>query len=189
MGRKRRTGLGRARSGLAAAVILLAAPAPILAESSANTPFRVTVNHAKVITLSAPAAVALIADPDIADIVNERNNLIFVLGRKPGATNLLVYDHNGKRLFGREIVVAPEDASMVTITRETDVTDYYCTPLCRFYEHEQGGAPLANAGAPASTGAAQAGVGAAAQPSAAPGQAPAGSAPYMPSVILRPGNS
>lgn len=192
MGRKRRTGLGRARwLAVIAAALLLGAAAPVLAQSSSNAPFRITVNHAEVITLPSPAAVALIADPDIADIVTERNNLIFVLGRKPGATNLLVYDQDGKRLFGREIVVAPEDRSMVTITRETDVTDYYCAPHCRFYEHEQGGAPPAppaNAGAPAAASAAQAGAGAQ-QPGPAdqaPGSSPA---PYKPSVTLRPGNS
>ncbi len=95
MGRKRRTGLGRVRRPAAiAAALLLGASAPVLAQSSANAPFRVTVNHAEVITLPSSPAVALTAAPDIADIVTERNNLIFVLGRKPGATNLLVYDQD-----------------------------------------------------------------------------------------------
>ncbi len=75
---------------------------------------------------------------------------------------------------------------MVTITRETDVTNYYCAPNCQFYEHEQGGAPPAP---PANAGAAAPLAGAAAQSSGAPGQVPAGSAPYMPSGSLRPGNS
>ena len=189
MGRKRRTRQGRAPRACAviAAAILFAAPAPLFAQSRDTAPFRVMVNHAEVITLSAPAGVALIADPDIADIVNERNNLIFVLGRKPGATNLLVYDASGRRLVGREIVVVPEDGAMVTITRATDVTDYFCAPRCRFFEHEQGGAapaPPANAGASA---AAQAGAGE--PPPGAPVQAPASATPYMPSVTLRPGNS
>ncbi len=125
--------------GLAAAVLLLAAPA--LAQQ--NSTLHVTINHAQVIKLQAAATVAVIANPDIADIVNEKNNLIFVLGRKPGATNLLVYDNAGKQLLSREIVVGPEESNMVTITRDTDPTTYFCEPRCRFYEHEQGGAPPA----------------------------------------------
>ena len=116
--------------GVAAAMLvaaILAAPA-----GAQQEPLRVTVNHAATITLDATAAVVLIADPEVADVVNERNNLMFVLGRKPGATNLLVYDNAGKRLFEREVVVVPQDARTVTITRETDQTDYTCDPRCAF---------------------------------------------------------
>jgi hypothetical protein len=174
---------------LAAALMLGGAPAPAAAQSNETPPLRVTVNHAEVITLQSAASIALIANPDIADIVNERNNLIFVLGRKPGATNLLVYDESGKRIFGREILVVPEDGRLVTITRETDVTDYYCQPHCRFYEHEQGGAPPAppsNAGTPAPAGAAAAGAGGQSPNLPTPPQA--SPPPYTPSVSLRPGN-
>ena len=159
----RKRWLGR---GLAAAVLLLAAPAV----AQDNTTLHVTINHAQAIKLQAPATVALIANPDIADIVNEKNNLIFVLGRKPGATNLLVYDKDGKQLLSREIVVAPEDTRMVTITRDTDPTTHLCEPRCRFYEHEQGGTvPAAvSAGSGAGVGGATpAGAGATAAQAAA----------------------
>jgi hypothetical protein len=189
MGRTRTTMQRRARSGLAAlgAALLLAAPAPLLAQTSDGGPFRVTVNHAEVITLSSPAKVAIIANPDIADVVSEQHDLIFVLGRKPGATNLLVFDEGGKRLFSREVLVVPENAGMVTITRETDVTDYFCEPRCRFYEHEQGGTPpappsIAGPGAPGGVVRGGAGL------PGAPGDIPGSPAPYIPSVTLRPGN-
>jgi hypothetical protein len=186
----------RALSGCAAlaAAFLLACPAPVRAQTSDSAPFRVTVNHAEVITLPAPAAVALIANPDIADVVSEQHNLIFVLGRKPGATNLIVYDDGGKRLFSREVLVVPESSGMVTITRETDTTDYYCEPRCRFYEHEQGGTPPAppvNAGPAVAGGTARGapgqGGGGATVP-AAPSDTPGSPPPYIPSVTLRPGN-
>ena len=152
-----------------AAALLFAAPAALHAQSRESQPLKVTANHAAAIKLPSPGAVALVANPDIADIVNERNALIFVLGRKPGTTNLLVYDKDGKPLFDREIVVVPEDERMVTITRDSDVTDYFCEPRCRFYEHEQGGAPPAapqNAGGAAPSAA---GGGSAAGPNAAGG--------------------
>ena len=121
--------------GVWAVVAAMLAGAILMAPARAQQgPLRVTVNHAAAITLDAAAAVALIADPEVADVVSERNNLMFVLGRKPGATNLLVYDNAGKRLFEREVVVVPQDARTVTITRETDQTDYICDPRCAFRE-------------------------------------------------------
>jgi hypothetical protein len=148
---------GLAAAALAAA--LLAAPA-----AAQQGPLRVTVDHAAAITLDAAATVALIADPEVADVVNERNNLMFVLGRKPGATNLLVYDNAGKRLLEREVVVVPQDTRTVTITRETDQTDYICDPRCAFREH-LAGAPRAEIGAAA---AAPAGAAASAPPTFPP---------------------
>lgn len=130
-----RDAIGRVRFLAQAALAAAALAAPAWAQQG---PLRVTVNHATAITLDAAAAVVLIADPEVADVVNERNNLMFVLGRKPGATNLLVYDGTGKRLVEREVVVVPQDSRTVTITRETDQTDYTCDPRCAFREHLAG---------------------------------------------------
>jgi Flp pilus assembly secretin CpaC len=113
--------------------------APSLAQERASGPMRITVNHAAAVTLSDKAAVVMIADPEIADVVNERNNLMFVIGHKAGATNLLVYDNAGKRLFEREVVVTPPDASTVTITSATEETDYDCNPRCALGAHLAGG--------------------------------------------------
>jgi hypothetical protein len=124
--------------GAAFLAALLALPAVSAAQSDQSLPIRVTVNHAAVISLHQNPGVALIANPDIADIVNDKTNLIFVLGRKPGATNLLIYDTSGQPLLNREIEVVPDTGNTVAITRETDVTRYYCEPHCVLYEHEGG---------------------------------------------------
>jgi hypothetical protein len=132
---------------------LLALAALLMGAAGADAqeaPLRVAVNHATAITLDAAAATVLIADPEVADVVHDRGRLMFVLGRKPGATNLLVYDSAGKRLLEREVVVVPQDARTVTITRETDQTDYTCDPRCAFREH-LAGAPRPEIGAAATT--------------------------------------
>lgn len=113
----------------------LALPIPAAAQQSRPVVLRVTVDHATVLTLAAAPAVVLIADPQVADIVDERNNLMFVLGRKPGATNLLAFDGSGRRLLDREIVVVPENANTVTVTRANDQTEYICAPRCAFRAH------------------------------------------------------
>jgi len=168
--------------GVWAVVAAMLAGAILMAPARAQQgPLRVTVNHAAAITLDAAAAVALIADPEVADVVSERNNLMFVLGRKPGATNLLVYDNAGKRLFEREVVVVPQDARTVTITRETDQTDYICDPRCAFREH-LGGAPRTEIGAAAAP--TPAGEAAGATPTFP--TPPAGQAPPAPTAVQPP---
>jgi hypothetical protein len=155
----------RGRVGAVVLGALVALAVPVAAQ---DAPLRVTVNHATAITLDAAAATVLIADPEIADVVNERNSLLFVLGRKPGATNLLVYDGAGKRLLAREVVVVPPEARTVTITRETDATDYSCDPRCAFREHLVG-APRSEIGTAAAS---PAGAAAAAPPPAFPAPPP-----------------
>ncbi len=139
-------------SGIVLAVMALSLAVPVRAQQARPVTLRVTVDHATALALDAPAGAVLIADPEIADIVNERGHLLFVLGKKPGDTNLLVYDGAGKRLFEREVIVVPPDADAVTVTRETDQTDYTCAPRCAFRAHLAGGAtPDSGAGAAAAS--------------------------------------
>jgi Flp pilus assembly secretin CpaC len=123
---RRRFGCVAGITGLALSLAL-----PAAAQQRAAI-LRVTVDHASALTLAAEPAIVLIADPEIADIIDERDDLLFVLGRKPGATNLLVFDAAGHHLLDREIVVVPENAETVTVTRATDQTDYSCAPRCAF---------------------------------------------------------
>ena len=152
----------RAATPIAFLTSALALAVPTAAQQSQAAVLRVAVNHAAVLRLEAAPAVALVADPLVADIINERNNLMFVLGRKPGATNLLAFDAAGHRLLDREIVVVPETADTVTITRATDATDYTCAPRCAFRAHTgtPGGSPSEiGAASQGTAGAASAGSG------------------------------
>ena len=101
------------------------------APAAANeAPLRVTLNHAAVVSYEGAGATALIADPNVADIVTERGNVLFVLGRAIGTTNLLVYDAGGRRLLEREVEVVPDEVGVVTVTRDIYENDYFCTPRC-----------------------------------------------------------
>jgi hypothetical protein len=130
-----------------AAALALVAPQP-QAQSVNTSELRVTLNHAQVLNLEGTAATALVADPDVADIVNERGNLLFVLGKRIGTTNLLVYDAEGHALANRELVVVPDTANVVTVTRDIYANDYYCTPRCVSPPAPSGGSSTASSGPP-----------------------------------------
>jgi hypothetical protein len=157
----------RAAFGVAAAFLLLAAVPSAWAQTAPTQTLRLTVNHAEVLTTDGTASSVVVANPDIADIVHEKPNLIFVFGRKPGATNLFAYDDTGRRLIAREVVVVPDGQRLVTVTRvsasEIDVSDYYCEPRCVFFARQEMVSsttttlPGATAGAAAAPGGAAAG--------------------------------
>jgi Flp pilus assembly secretin CpaC len=135
----------------AAVVVAVLFTVPAGAQQARPATLRITVDHATAVPLDASAGAVLIADPAIADIVTERGHLVFVVGKKLGATNLLVYDGAGKRLAEREVIVVPPELEAVTITRATDQTDYTCAPRCAFREHLASGAALDNAAAASPT--------------------------------------
>lgn len=100
------------------------------AQTEAVRTLRVTVNKAEVMTLNGPAAVVMVANPQIADVVLERNNLLFVLGKQPGETRLYVYNGAGKPMLEREVIVVPQGDRTVTITRVGEANEYSCAPRC-----------------------------------------------------------
>jgi hypothetical protein len=171
--RSRPPNRGRGAAGALIAAALLAAAAPSLAQQAQQPPLTIAIDHAVAFTIAGDTNTVLIANPAIADVISERNNVLFVLGLSPGATNLLVYDSAGKRVLEREVVVVPQDARTVTVTRRIDQTDYFCNPHCVFRDHipstgGSGGGPPANTQAQAGGGG-----------GAAPG-APAAPAGFLP---------
>jgi Flp pilus assembly secretin CpaC len=100
------------------------------AETPAPHTLRVMVDKAEVVKVDGSAAVVLVANPQIADVVVERNHLVFVIGRRPGETRLYVYSAGGKALLEREIVVVPQGDRAVTVIRDTQPTSYSCDPRC-----------------------------------------------------------
>jgi hypothetical protein len=173
-------GWARRLHGCGTALVLVAPLAfPAFAQTRQTEPLRIPVDKAEALTLDPASAVVLIANPAIADVVLERNHLLFVLGKTPGATSLFVYSEAGRPLVEREVVVVPQDNRVVTITRETTPTDYYCEPRCVATSAVPGGGAAAGGAAPAGAPATGA---AGAAPQARAGSAPGGPLPSLPGV-------
>lgn len=91
---------------------------------------RVAVDKAEVMTLRGTASVVLVANSQIADVVVEREHLLFVIGKQPGETRLYIYGADGKPLLERDIVVVPQNDRAVTVFRNTRTTNYSCDDRC-----------------------------------------------------------
>ncbi len=125
-----------------AIVVLLGATA-----ADAHDAVKVVAGKAHVMRLKQDAVVVLIADPTIADVAVESPRLVFILGRRPGETNLNILDDDGKEIVHLDVVVVPNPDRVVTVQRGTDEATLSCAPRCASVA-VAGGAPAAPAAPP-----------------------------------------
>ena len=111
----------------AAAVLWLAGIAPAAAGES----FAVRLDKVEVLRLDEPASIVVVGNPEVADVTVENPRLLFVIGRAPGETNLMVFDPEGVEIANYEVVVVGERERHVTVNRNTvALTTFSCDPRC-----------------------------------------------------------
>lgn len=77
----------------------------------------VTVDKAKVLRLDRPAAVIILANPAIADVVLENPRFLFMLGKAPGETSLTILDSARTPILEATLAVVAEDERHISILR------------------------------------------------------------------------
>ncbi len=114
--------LGRAALAIAAAGIF-----SVQAQAAG---FLVEINQQKALHLAAPATAVMVGNPAIADVTVLGPQLIYVLGRSYGSTNLVALDAHGKQITELHVSVTSPSSSTVTLTRGSGQLTYNCTPRC-----------------------------------------------------------
>ncbi len=90
----------------------------------------VEIGKAKMVRLTRTPDVVMLGNPAVADVVVEENGLLFLLGREPGETNLLILDGEGKVVMSTPIVVGPVQKRRVTIDSGQESFTLSCNPRC-----------------------------------------------------------
>ena len=115
--------------------------------NDATETIKVIVNKARLMRLEGNAEVVLIANPEIADVVIDSPDLIFLLGVETGETSLLILDANQNELLNANVlVIASEEKSTasvqptkpkkeenvieVKVLRRGEQTTLSCKPRC-----------------------------------------------------------
>ena len=94
--------------------------------------YTVPLNKNEMVRLPAPASAVIIGDPNIADVSIHSSDIILVIGRSFGETNLIVLDEAGQTIMNTDIQVVDRSPRgrvrvyKVGQGRET----YSCTPEC-----------------------------------------------------------
>lgn len=108
---------------------MFAASAMVGAASAED--LRLAIDNAASIRLPAPADAVVVGNTDIASVSVQNDRMIFVAGHSYGATNLMVFDINGRVLYSGRVIVTPEENETVMVTRGLTTSRMDCTPLCR----------------------------------------------------------
>jgi hypothetical protein len=98
--------------------------------AAAAEPLEIIMEKGHLIRLTQNAKVVLVAEPGIADAVIESPRLIFILGKRPGETNLFILDSAGREIMQTDLVVRPNPERHVTVHRNTAEATLSCVPRC-----------------------------------------------------------
>ena len=114
------------RAAVAGLVLLSAAPTVAQADTDEII---LSLNYARVIKLSRPAATVIVGNPEIADATVGDPQTIVLTGQGFGRTNLVILDNSGAPIFDESIAVARDD-DVLRIYRRSSVETLACNPFC-----------------------------------------------------------
>lgn len=99
-------------------------------QANAKETISVTVDHAKVMRISRPAATVIIGNPGIADATVQDDSTLIITGKSFGVTNMIILDSEGQPIADALLAVRGEQVNAVTVYRRTDRVTYSCSPNC-----------------------------------------------------------
>ncbi len=95
--------------------------------------YDVEINKTQMVHLDRAAAAVVIGNPEIADVSVHSPNLLFVVGRGFGTTNLIVLDDLGQTVLNETVRVkrslSPSTRRILTVGSGWE--SYECTPICQ----------------------------------------------------------
>jgi len=110
-------------------LFVLSTPAP--AEAGSTGSYKVELNKTEIVRLPGAAASVIIGNPKIADVTVQSSDLIFVVGRGYGETNLIILDSNGNTMMNADLqVVNSLPRSGVRLYNGKARETYSCIPYC-----------------------------------------------------------
>ena len=110
-------------------VIAASASAPAQARDAEN--FTVELNKTEILRLPGAATSIIIGNPKIADVTVQSSDIIFVVGRGYGETNLIILDSQDNTLLNADLqVVNTLSNHGVRLYNGKERETYSCIPFC-----------------------------------------------------------
>lgn len=91
----------------------------------------VDIDYTEGFELSAPASQIVIGNPLIADIKVRDEERLFIIGKSPGRTNMLVYGKDGKLLERHDVIVRDPAVYVKLYNGSRDTAHFDCVPFCQ----------------------------------------------------------
>lgn len=110
-------------------LVAIALPSTAIAGDGQN--YKVEINKTEILRLPSPAASIIIGNPQIADVTVQASDLLFVVGRGFGETNLIILDASGNTMMDADLqVVNSLPSHGVRLYNGTARQTYSCIPYC-----------------------------------------------------------
>ena len=93
--------------------------------------FRIGIDQARMLRIEGDAAIVAVGNPSIADAIIQGPDSLLLVGRSYGATNILVYDHDGNETASLIVNVVDAAPRLVTLHRGNARSSYNCAPDCQ----------------------------------------------------------
>ena len=129
--------LMRLRIVAAASVVALPLTASLVSPAlagamieAARGELAVGVDQARAVRLSGPARVVAVGNPSIADAIIQDSDMLLLVGRSFGATNVLVFGADGREVASYVVNVVDASPRLVTLNRGAARVSYNCAPHC-----------------------------------------------------------
>ena len=102
---------------------------PVLAGGSQS--YTIELNKTEIVRLPGAASSVVIGNPKIADVTVQSSDLLFVVGRGYGETNLIILDASGNTMMNADLqVVNTLSTTGVRLYNGKNRETYSCIPYC-----------------------------------------------------------
>ncbi len=110
---------------------VLAATASAPAHAGGAQNYTVEINKTEIVRLPGAASSIIVGNPKIADVTVQSSDLIFVVGRGYGETNLIILDAQGNTMMNADLqVVNTLPGNGVRLYNGSNRETYSCIPFC-----------------------------------------------------------
>lgn len=90
----------------------------------------VGIDQARAVRLPGAAGLVAVGNPSIADAIIQDSDMLLLVGRSFGATNVLVFGHDGAEIASYVVNVVDASPRLVTLNRGAARYSYNCAPHC-----------------------------------------------------------
>ena len=102
----------------------------VLASKASAADLLVNTDEATIHRLTQKAATIIVGNPSIADVNIQRGNLLVVMGKSPGTTNIIALDQAGATINEVSVHVRNTGNRSVTLHLGSGRYSYNCAPTC-----------------------------------------------------------
>jgi len=120
--------------------------------NSSETTIRIRTDRARIVPLVSTPATVIVGNPAVADVNIQNGNLLVIMGRNYGSTNIIALNAAGDQIAQFELSVTTGETNELSLYRGSLKATYSCAPRCEPELNASDGGPAFKAAQEQQTG-------------------------------------